>query len=794
MRKVAPEQPGSPSSRVSTPTRPARRPSSIAKTKPEDGGPRAPLLIRLDDHDKQIKELRALTARNDASELMSRDDLGFSEGYKTTVLHRAARAGDAKELERLLADPAIAAAVNHRDESGWEALHYAACVGQRLAVQIPRQGSMATSGALRVALLDEVCNLLAQLEVPCEPEAAAGAPAEAAGASAEAAGASASASASVSAPAAASTSTAEASARSDLEEWGVWVEVRWATVEVARPVDESAAGPTSVGGRTNKLTEAQVLRRQNTMAVATELGFTSTSVDVAEVELVLLHDSEHAAAFSRVGGRLMPDVPFERAGLLLQHAAGVLAALPAAAPAPAAAAAAADAAPNEPPAAAPAASAPAAAPAAAATDTPATPAAAATAPAAAPAAAPPAADDPAAAASATPPPAAAPAVEPSILRRGVIAPILDEEKDTMVVARNGPACMRALLHGGAEVNGHDLVKATALHKAVAHGDTRSARLLLLRGADHSAPNMYGDVPLHRAVQNGRMQSARMLLEQGAEVNAQNDRGDAPLHVACLSGHEGFVRTLLSAGATIVATNLRGWAPLHSAAAGGNVPALTLMLSHHRLKGVPGASLATPNSLETAVHIAARAVRLPALRWLAQQKGWATALAHKNSAGATAAQVLQSYVGILQSAEQAKAAASGAPPPAAAGKPRGGAKAPAPGGGAKDGAKKKGKKGGKKKGGAGGPFVEGLSVPAALARLGDKGVAALNETLAWSDKETQTASKALAKEVAEQKKKEAAKAKAQAAKEKQQKGKAGKAAKAGKGGDARLQIGPPVERL
>ena len=46
---------------------------------------------------------------------------------------------------------------------------------------------MATSDALRVALLDAVCNLLAQLEVPREPEAAAGAPAEAAGAPASAA-------------------------------------------------------------------------------------------------------------------------------------------------------------------------------------------------------------------------------------------------------------------------------------------------------------------------------------------------------------------------------------------------------------------------------------------------------------------------------------------------------------------------------------------------------------------------------------------------------------------------------
>ena len=70
--------------------------------------------------------------------------------------------------------------------------------------------------------------------------------------------------------------------------------------------------------------------------------------------------------------------------------------------------------------------------------------------------------------------------------------------------------MRLLLSANADVGGSDLMKASALHKSVAHGDTRSCRLLLLRGADCRAANAYGDQPLHRAVSNGREASLPTL--------------------------------------------------------------------------------------------------------------------------------------------------------------------------------------------------------------------------------------------------------------------------------------------
>ena len=56
----------------------------------------------------------------------------WSEGYSTSLLHRAARRGDVEELRSLLMNPAHVRLVNGRDEAGWMPLHHAACVGRRI--------------------------------------------------------------------------------------------------------------------------------------------------------------------------------------------------------------------------------------------------------------------------------------------------------------------------------------------------------------------------------------------------------------------------------------------------------------------------------------------------------------------------------------------------------------------------------------------------------------------------------------------------------------------------------------
>ena len=80
---------------------------------------------------------------------------GLSEGYLTTPLHRAARAGDAAGLESLLRDDSKKG-VNRRDEIGWQPLLHAACVGQRLSVQVPLDFRAPRDNATRVLVLEEV--------------------------------------------------------------------------------------------------------------------------------------------------------------------------------------------------------------------------------------------------------------------------------------------------------------------------------------------------------------------------------------------------------------------------------------------------------------------------------------------------------------------------------------------------------------------------------------------------------------------------------------------------------------
>ena len=123
------------------------------------GPKRAPLMLRLEEHERQIEELQKLTAPDvppkTAAFALANLNKGLSEGYLTTPLHRAARAGDAAGLESLLRDDSKKG-VNRRDEIGWQPLLHAACVGQRLSVQVPLDLRAPRDNATRVLVLEEV--------------------------------------------------------------------------------------------------------------------------------------------------------------------------------------------------------------------------------------------------------------------------------------------------------------------------------------------------------------------------------------------------------------------------------------------------------------------------------------------------------------------------------------------------------------------------------------------------------------------------------------------------------------
>ena len=123
------------------------------------GPKRAPLMLRLEEHERQIEELQKLTAPDappkTAAFALANLNKGLNEGYLTTPLHRAARAGDAAGLESLLRDDSKKG-VNRRDEIGWQPLLHAACVGQRLSVQVPLDLRAPRDNATRVLVLEEV--------------------------------------------------------------------------------------------------------------------------------------------------------------------------------------------------------------------------------------------------------------------------------------------------------------------------------------------------------------------------------------------------------------------------------------------------------------------------------------------------------------------------------------------------------------------------------------------------------------------------------------------------------------
>lgn len=62
---------------------------------------------------------------------------------------------------------------------------------------------------------------------------------------------------------------------------------------------------------------------------------------------------------------------------------------------------------------------------------------------------------------------------------------------------------------------------TALHWAVAHGDTNIAKLLLENGADSTIRNSYGNNPLETALEMDRQAIAEMLGNKQENVNIPN---------------------------------------------------------------------------------------------------------------------------------------------------------------------------------------------------------------------------------------------------------------------------------
>ncbi len=148
----------------------------------------------------------------------------------------------------------------------------------------------------------------------------------------------------------------------------------------------------------------------------------------------------------------------------------------------------------------------------------------------------------------------------------LVAGLLDKRPFLKAVKAGDLGRVKALLaEKPALIRSQTLLGDTALHLAVASGNTNVVALLLSRGADVNAKGESNVTPLLLAASTGNAQIAEALLRAGADVNATGYRhNDTPLHVAALHGYARVVKVLLAHGAEVNAEDMLHKTPLQLA--------------------------------------------------------------------------------------------------------------------------------------------------------------------------------------------------------------------------------------
>ncbi len=173
------------------------------------------------------------------------------------------------------------------------------------------------------------------------------------------------------------------------------------------------------------------------------------------------------------------------------------------------------------------------------------------------------------------------------------------------------AIVEALLRAGADIDGVDAKRISALRYSIGQNeDDTLANLLLDRGA--SVERGAGDwSPLHDAMWYGKLKVAERLLERGASVEETTSDGRSPLALAAFNDQIDSLRWLLERGASPDGGS-SGFTALMAAARKGSVEGVKLLLA----AGADPALTAT-------------------LPWDAKDTTPRTAQEHAEAAGATA---------------------------------------------------------------------------------------------------------------------------------------------------------------
>lgn len=166
-----------------------------------------------------------------------------------------------------------------------------------------------------------------------------------------------------------------------------------------------------------------------------------------------------------------------------------------------------------------------------------------------------------------------------------------------------------LLDRGADIRASTIVDGTALHAAVAGGQTDVVRVLLKRGAVPGAKGMpRSETPLYVCAAQGDLNIARMLIEAGAPVNVRTEQSrETPLMAAAATGHADIVRLLLEKGASADERDYNGDTALSMAARAGHNDVVAALVGKGADTGnALGEPPLSPEELKDPVKVADRA--------------------------------------------------------------------------------------------------------------------------------------------------------------------------------------------
>ena len=135
----------------------------------------------------------------------------------------------------------------------------------------------------------------------------------------------------------------------------------------------------------------------------------------------------------------------------------------------------------------------------------------------------------------------------------------------------GSTALIILLDAGADIEGQDERKRTALSWAVIENAAGAMRTLLGRGASSG-------VPLYLACSRGLLPAVKSLLEAGANPNANCDESRTCLIAAAQHGYNEVLILLVEYGASVEARSSRSLTALFAAATCGHLETVQILLN------------------------------------------------------------------------------------------------------------------------------------------------------------------------------------------------------------------------